>query len=71
MLFGKNSKIVEETKTICVPIKAQLSDYHTKTGGMKHIPRGKWVRMSWAAQHTSLKARLGVRLSGLQFLLVE
>lgn len=43
MLFGKNSKIVEETETICVPIKAQLSDYHTKTGGMKRIPRSKWV----------------------------
>lgn len=43
MLSGKNSKIVEETKNIFVPIKAQFSDYHTKTGSMRCIPRGKWV----------------------------
>lgn len=43
MLSGKNSKIMEETKTIFVPIKSQFSDYHTKTGGMKCIQRSKWV----------------------------
>lgn len=36
MLSGKNSKIMEETKTISAPIKAQFSDYHTEAGGMKH-----------------------------------
>lgn len=36
MLSRKNSKIIEETKTIFVPIKTQFSNYHTKTGGMKY-----------------------------------
>lgn len=39
MLSGKNSKVVEETKTIFVPIRAQFSDPCTKTGGMKHERR--------------------------------
>lgn len=49
MLSRKNSKIIEETKTIFVPVKTQFSNYHAKIGGMKYTERSKWVRMSWAA----------------------
>lgn len=64
MLSGKNSKITEETKTIFVPVKAQFSDYHTKTGGMNAY-RG--ISGSECPEQHSTAVKHGLESNGLGY----